>query len=198
MERFLRWALVASVVVGVQVAITAGSEAWVALNLDAPPIVRDDFFGPELGISADAQRDIWLAGVSGQRTALHNMQPWRVGTLALLALASGLVAAQAFRMRFSAPSADLAVTQARLATAAALFRTLDGAQNLVIARVASTAFVDALIANHVPQAELYRDVVIAAACTGSVLFSLLVVLLFLVIRGYFRSETVQALLSAPR
>ena len=98
MERFLRWALVASVVVGVQVAITAGSEAWVALNLDAPPIVRDDFFGPELGISADAQRDIWLAGVSGQRTALHNMQPWRVGTLALLeheGAESGLINLQA-------------------------------------------------------------------------------------------------------
>jgi hypothetical protein len=194
MERFFRWALVASVVVGVQVALSAGSEAFVALNLDAPPIVRDDFFGPELGISAEAQREIWLAGVSGQRTALHNMQPWRVGTLLLLALASGLVAAQAFRMRFSPPAAQLAVTQGRLATAAAIFRTLDGAQNLVIARVAATTFVDALVAHQVPEAQHYRDVIIAAACTGSVMFSLAVVILFLVIRGYVRSETVKALL----
>ena len=105
MERFFRWALVAAVVVGVQVALSAGSDAYVALNLDEPPIIRDDFVAPETGLSPDAQRAVWLAGVSGERSALHNMQPWRAGTMVLLAIASGLVAVQAFRIRFAPPSA---------------------------------------------------------------------------------------------
>lgn len=194
MERFFRWALVASVVVGVQVALSAGSDAYLAMNLDAPPVIRDDFVAPETGLSAEAQRAVWLAGVSGERSALHNMQPWRAGTMVLLALASGLVAAQAFRLRFSPPAFKLALLQARFATIAAVLRTIDGAQNLVIARVMSKELSTALDAQGLQDAHFAGQLLTAMFSTGSVMRSVLVVALFLVIGSYFRSDHVKTLL----
>lgn len=196
MERFFRWALVASVVVGVHVALSAGQDAYMAINVDTPSIIRDDLFAPELGLSPDAQRAVWLAGVSGERSALYNMQPWRAATMVLLAIASGLVAAQAFRIRFSAPSASLATLMARFATAAAVLRTVDGAQNLIIVKVMAQSLSTELITQGVRDAQVTGELMTAMFTTGSVMRSLLVVTLFIVIGSYFRSERVKALLSS--
>jgi len=194
MERIFRWALVVAVVMGVQVALSSISDAWAAINLDAAPEVRDNLFGPDAGISAEAQRAIWLAGVSGQRSALHNMQAWRVGTMVLLAIAAALVAIQAFRLRFSAHAAELAALLAHFATAAAIFRTIDGAQNLVITRVMSAELSNALVAQNVQNAQLNGQLLAATASTGSVMLSLFVVGSFIALGSYFRSERVKAFL----
>jgi hypothetical protein len=196
MDRVFRWALVVAVVMGVQVALSSVSDAYAAINLDSPPVIVDNFAAPETGLSAEAQRAVWLAGISGERSAIHNMQGWRVGTMVLLAIAAALVAIQAFRLRFSEHAAELAHMLGHFATAAAIIRTIDGAQNLVITRVMAAEVSTALIAQNLKDAELAASMLRAMFATGSVMRSLLVVAVFVALSSFFRSERLAKLLAS--
>ncbi len=190
-----RWALVFSVVLGTQVGFGAISDAWRALHLDTPPAIVDNLLRPEAGLSAQAQRAVWLSMASGEISALRSMLPWRVITAVLLAAASLLVAIQAFRLRFVSNAVEMAVLLSRAATVAAVFRTIDGAQNLVVMRV-MTAELNKTIAVEVP-AELQLSWTLASPLlsAGSVLTSLVVVGFFLLLGAYFRSEGLRELLA---
>lgn len=190
-----RWALVISLMLGFYVAFGAAQDAWFALHLDAPPVMADHLLASGSGVSAESQRAISLASQSATRSAIAGMLPWRVATAILLAIASFAVVVQAFRLRFSAATVEFAGWLARAATAAAILRTIDGAQNLVITRQTAEGVVESMIAEGVKDARDYGALVMAMSSTASVVLSLLVVGAFLALGAYFRSDGLRALLA---
>ena len=189
-----RWALVAAVVLGFQVALSAGLDVQAALNHDVPPPLSDSAY-PGLGLSALAQRNVMLAASSGYQSALEAMLPWRPITSGLLALAAALVFVMAMRLRLSAEGrAQSALLLGRASLVAAVFRSIDGAENLVIVRTMMEQVGKAVLAEGVPDAE-------AAGAVGSLLGSLMsggwtlvMVAAFVSLGNYFRSETLRSAL----
>jgi hypothetical protein len=130
--------------------------------------------------------------------AIEGMGASRVLILLALSATASMVFMGALFIRWSsnAPRANLARLLGTAAFAAALFRTLDGAQELVIARHAAQAGVKALIAANVPDAAAGSGFTLGVISAVSVLWTAFVVGLFLFLGSYFRSDTVRGLLEA--
>lgn len=190
-----RWALVIALSVTFPLAFGALDDVWLATHLDAPPQMADNYFGPQLKLSAEAQRDVYLAGQSGMSSAIANMAPARIGVSVLLAMSAFSVVVLLFRLRFTA-STELAQWLSRAATATAVLRTLSGAQNLVIARRMAGAFGKALEAQKLPpELSDTAALIMAAVSTASVVWSLVIVGCFLGLAAYFRSDGLRELLT---
>ncbi len=108
------------------------------------------------------------------------------------------MALQAFRLRFSQPGEALALGLSRAATGAAVFRAIDGAQNLVASREVSGEIARTLVAEGTRDAELLGQMLSVMMPVGSVLMSLFVVGLFVLLSSYFGSDGLRALLQTPR
>ncbi len=189
-----RWALVTAVVLGFQVALSAGFDVQAALNHDVPPPLSDSPY-PGLGLSALAQRNLMLAASSGYQSALEAMMPWRAITSGLLAVAAGLVFIMAMRLRISPEGrAGTALLLGRAALAAALLRSIDGAENLVIVRTMMDQVGKAVVLEGVPEAEAAGAVgaVLGSVMTGG--WTLAMVAAFVTLGNYFRSETLRSTL----
>lgn len=183
-----RWALVASVVIGFQVSLAAAFDLQAVLNLDEPvPMSGAEAVMPGLGLSPLDQREAWLASVSGQRSALLAMKPWRLLTSGLLSVVAGLVFFMGVRLRVSQEGrVEIAQQLARAAVGVAVLRAIDGAQNLVVARAAANEMAKTFLKAGLPAPEV--SVMPWAVSAASVGWTILMVGVFVALSSYFRSE----------
>lgn len=185
-----RWALVLAVVLGFQMAFSAAMDLQAVLSLDEPAPMRDEMLMPGLKLSPEVQREFYLASLSGYRSALENMRPWRLITSGLLSVAAGLVFFAAMRLRVSPEGrADVAQRLARAAVGVAVLRSIDGAQNLVAVRAVGEQMMKVLVKAGLPESDLVISTTILKA--GSVGWSLVMVTVFVLLSSYFRSDTLR-------
>lgn len=187
----LRYATLATLALGAIVSFGSVQGlrlAFVAEELDVSAGETPFFnqFTPNPAAFAAAQR---AQGVA-IRNALEGMRWPRVAVLFGLSSAAALVFVSAVRLRW--PSGvhrgGLSTLLARAAVGAAVLRTIDGAQELVIVRAAVAAYERALSEHQLAAgAEATRAVFSAA----SVATTLAVTGLFLAASNYFGSERVQ-------
>ncbi len=192
-----RWALVAAVVVGFQVSLAAGFDVQAAFNhADPPSLTGSESALPGLGLSPLAQRQIVLAATSGHQTALESLVPWRIVSSLLLAIASGLVFVLGMRLRVTQEARPNTAQQLGIAAlAAAVLRSIDGAQNLVIVRTVFTEVGKAIVREGVHDAEAMSGVVIFICSVASAGWTLVIVAGFMTLGNYFRSETLRTALA---
>lgn len=130
-----------------------------------------------------------LAASRAHIAALETMGPLRAAILFAFAIAAGFLVAIALRVRFSGapPTAAVAFRMTIATSAAAILRTLAGAQSLVLARREADAYGEALITagakDAAPQAMLIHHV----ATFGSIAWTMLMVAVLLSIGAYFRA-----------
>jgi len=125
------------------------------------------------------------------RNAIEGMRWPRVLVLLALSSTAAAVFVSALRLRWPAGivRARLALFLSRAALVAAVTRTLDGAQELVIVRAAARAFEKSLLEQQVdpqlagPSLEVFTG--------ASIVTTVAVVALFVVVSNYFRSERIQ-------
>lgn len=191
-----RWALVAAVVVGFQVALAAAFDVQAAINHDEPPpMTGSEAALPNLGLSPLAQRQVVMAATSGYRSALESMLPWRIGSSALLALAAGLVFFMAMKLRVSQEGKpSTALHLGRAALAAAVLRSIDGAENLVLVRTTFDEMGKAFVREGLADAEAMTSMLRLFGSLGSGAWTLLMVGGFVTLGNYFRSEALRAAL----
>jgi hypothetical protein len=191
-----RWALVAAVVIGFQVSLAAAFDVQAALNHDEPPPMGgSEAAFPGLGLNPLAQRELVLAAASGHQSALEAMLPWRMGTSLLLALTSGLVFILGMRLRVSQESRpNVAHQLGTAAIAAAVLRSIDGAENLVIMRTMLAEVGKAIVKEGVADATAVADVATFVFSVSSAAWTLAVVAAFMTMGSYFRSETLRTAL----
>ncbi len=130
-----------------------------------------------------AQLRATLATVEGMR--------WpRIAVLVLLSSAAGMVFVAALRLRWprGEPRLGVSALLSRAALGAAVLRTLDGAQDLIISRAAAAAFEKVLRAQ---QPELAQANSVVMASVASVGTTVVVAGLFIALANYFQSERIQ-------
>lgn len=195
--RSYRWALVAAVVLGFQVSLAAGFDVNAALNHgDPPPMGQSEAAFPGLNLSPLAQRRLVLAANSGLQSAIASMVPFRTISSLLLSMAAGLVFIFAMRLRVS--QAQRAKTARRLgfaALGAAVLRSIDGAENLVIMRTMLSEMGKALVQEGVPEAEALAAGITFLFSATSAAWTLVVVAAFMTLGSYFRSEDLRGALA---
>ena len=191
-----RWALVAAVVLGFQVALAAAFDVQAALNHDEPlSMTGSEAALPNLGLSPLSQRQVVLAAVSGYRGALEGMLPWRTASSALLAIAAGLVFFFSMRLRVSMEGrAAAALLLGRAAIAAAALRAIDGAENLVLVRNTFDEMGKAFVREGLADASAMTEALTAVASVLSGAWTLLIVAGFVTLGNYFRAEALRAAL----
>ncbi len=190
-----RWAVTLAVIVGFQVALSAGFDIDEALHVDSPSLMGEETALVGTGLTPQAQRQVWLAKRSGYQTAVTGMLPWRLVSSGLLAAGAGLVFIFAMRLRLAAEGrARAAELLGFAAIGAAFLRSIDGAQNLVIARTVATETGRVLIAEGIQDAQLAASALSTASTVISIAWSLLMVAIFMSLAGYFRSESLRAAL----
>jgi heme O synthase-like polyprenyltransferase len=135
---------------------------------------------------AAAQR----AHLAATRSALVSMRWPRVIVLFLLSSAAGVVLATALRLRWPSgiPRVVATTLLGRAALVAAIIRTLDGAQDLVIARAGAAAYEKTLADNHIAGAEFGASLLLFSIF--SIINTIAVAGLFIAARNYFRSDRV--------
>lgn len=192
-----RWALVAAVIVGFQVAFSAGFDLNAALNHDAPPsLTGSESAFPNLGLSPVAQQRIVLATASAYQTVLEAMLPWRIATSALLTLMAGLVFILGMRLRVTEEGrGTIAVQLGSAALAAAVMRSIDGAQSLVFTRTMALEASKAFVREGLPDAEVVAAAGTFVVTAGSGAWTLLMVAGFVTLGNYFRSEALRTALA---
>jgi hypothetical protein len=122
------------------------------------------------------------------------MLPWRIGTEALLALGAGAVFFLALRLRAATEGrGETAELVGRAALAAAILRTIDGAQNLVIARTIAE-HTSAAMAKGDAESRTVATFAVSGITVLSVAWSLVVVGLFMGVSTYFRSKQLREVL----
>lgn len=187
-----RWAVTIATIIGFQIALSAGFELKAALDVDTPAGSEAQLAGT--GWTAEQQREVFLAQRSGFQSAIHAMLPWRIGTEALMALGGGAVFFLALRLRVTTEErGDAAVLVGRAALAAALIRTIDGAQNLVIARTIAE-HTSAALAKGDAESRAVATFAVSGISVMSVIWSLFVVSLFMGLSTYFRSKRLREVL----
>lgn len=187
----LRFALLALVTVGALVSFGAARDVSMVLTINSPaPVEGSEAALPGLGLSPQAQRAVWLAMVSGLRGAVASMTGSRVVIAMLLSSAASLVFVLALRLRWTTMGVrtPLAVLLGRVAVAAAVLRTLDGAQQLAIARTTAEEVSKALQREAVPEAQAVGELVVAAYSAVSIGWTVAVVALFLGLGRYVASD----------
>lgn len=188
-----RWALTLAIVLGFQVALAAMFDVQTALHHDEPPTMdgAESLF-PQSDLSPQAQRAIWLASVSGYQSALAAMRMWRIAASLLLALCSGLVFFQGLRLRMAPEHhSTLAFHLGSAALVAAVFRSIDGGLNLVLAEATARAVGQAVIHEGMPDADSIGPLLQAAFSAASGGWTLVMVALFVALGKYFRSPAFQ-------
>lgn len=194
--RTFHWALVACVVLGLQVALSAAFDVDTALRNDGPASIAEDASVPGSGLSPAAQRTVVLAGASGIKGAINGMGSWRVATSLLLGLSAGTVFLLAMRLRVSAEKrAAVALALGRAAMVTALLRSVDGAQSLVIARAATEEMGKALLQEGMVNAVENGSLMTNMISVASVAWTFVMVATFVGLGNYFRSENLLAALS---
>ncbi len=194
----LRLALLLAVALGGLVSFGAARDVSMALAVDAPaPMEGSEATLPGLGLSPEAQRAVWLAMISGLRGALASMSSSRIVIAMLLSSAASLVFVLALRLRWSSQGPRLIVAGlfGRVAIAAAVLRTLDGAQQLVIARTTAEEIGKALVREAVPEAQALAEMVVTAYSALTIGWTVLVVGLFVGLSRYVTSERVREVLA---
>ncbi|MEW5737282.1 MAG: hypothetical protein AB1938_00060 [Myxococcota bacterium] len=195
-----RVALLVAVTVGALVSY--GAAEGMSAAIMAPDLPRDD--GLNLGAVgrfipyAKEQEQALKASQRAALGAIESMGASRVVILFGLSAAASIVFVSALFLRWAAHAPKLAVAR-RLggaAIGAAIFRTLKGAQDLVITRRTTEAWNRVLIEQNVP------DAVASAGFTQilgvlSVGWTAFVVALLLALASYFRGEKVRSLLETP-
>lgn len=193
----LRLVLLTAVTVGALVSFGAARDVSMALTIAGPaPMEGSEATLPGLGLTPQAQRAVWLAMLSGVRGAIAGMTTSRVIISMLLSSAASLVFVLALRLRWSVqgPRELVATLLARVAVGAAVLRTLDGAQQLVIARTAAEEIGKALVREGVAEAQALGEAVLAAYSALIIGWTALVVGLFVGFSRYLGSDAVRAAL----
>lgn len=187
-----RWAVTIATLIGFQIALSAAFELKAALDVDSPAGSEGQLSGT--GWTAEQQREVFLAQRSGFQSAVHSMLPWRIGTEALLALGAGAVFFLALRLRVATEErGEAAELVGRAALAAAIVRTIDGAQNLVIAR-SIAEHTSAAMAKGDAESRAVATFAVSGISVLSVAWSLVVVGLFMGLSTYFRSKRLRDVL----
>lgn len=198
-----RVALLAAVTVGALVSFSAAQGVGlVAMASSSTP--GDVKLGPLAGLNpygkehAEAHQAAIRAHHRATFGAIESMGASRVVILLGLSASASMVFLGALFIRWSlnAPRAAIARMLGAAAFGAALFRTLDGAQELVIARRAAEASLKTLIAANVPNAAAGSGITIGLMSFVSVAWTAFVVGMFLLLGTYFRSDRVRGLLEA--
>jgi hypothetical protein len=187
-----RWAVTIATLIGFQIALSAAFELKAAIDVDTPAGSEGQLSGT--GWSPEQQREVFLAQRSGFQSAIHAMLPWRIGTEALLALGAGAVFFLALRLRAATEGrGETAELVGRAALAAAILRTIDGAQNLVIARTIAE-HTSAAMAKGDAESRTVATFAVSGITVLSVAWSLVVVGLFMGVSTYFRSKQLREVL----
>ncbi len=188
----LRYATLATVALGAIVSfgsIQGMRLAFVAEEMDVSagetPFFNKLTPNPEAYAAAQRAQGIAI------RNSIESMRWPRIAVLFGLSAATALVFVSALRLRWPSgiQRSGLALLLSRAAVGAAVFRTLDGAQELVMVRAAVSAYEKALKEHHVDLGEAEATMTIFSA--GSVMTTMVVIGLFLLASNYFRSERIQ-------
>lgn len=196
-----RFALLAAVTFGAFQAFSAANGVGqVAMAAGVPPEPRlsPPAWTARIDPYAQQEADAMKAYYRAHFSAIDSMGASRVVILLGLSAAASMVFLGAMFLRWSvsAPRAPLARLLGGAAFVAALFRTLDGAQDLVISRRAGEAYAKALAAANVPDDVLPRSVATGLFSVLSVGMTLFVVTALVALGAYFRSDRVRGLLEA--
>jgi hypothetical protein len=196
----MRFALLLSLTLGVMVTASAAQGAVIALNVESVTPTDADL-GPFKAFIPYA-REQEAAMVAQQRAmlnAIEQMAAPRVLVLGLLASITLLIFVTSLQIRWSveAPEVTLARRLAGLSIAAAVLRTIDGAQSLVIERRAFEAFGKAMLASGIPEAAQSVEFTRALTSVASIGWTATVVTLFMAVSSYFQSDRVQAVFAPP-
>lgn len=190
-----RWAVTIAVIVGFQIALSAAFDVQAALQIDSPSSGEATLAGT--GWSPELQRAVFLAQRSGYQSAVTSMMPWRVVAEVLLALSAGAVFFLALRLRVVGEERARAAEAVGLAAMiAAVTRTIDAAQAVVIARTVAEHTAEVMQKSGLEDAVLAAGVLVNAWTIASIGWSFTVVALFMGLSTYFRSERVRTLLES--
>jgi hypothetical protein len=189
----LRVILLTAIGLGVMVSVSASQEAALAMSVESLT-PREFSLGPLKGLLTitQAQEAALRAQERATLSAIEAMATPRAIVLGLLAVSALLVFVTALQIRWSidAPPAALARRLGIAALASAVLRTLDGAQQLVIARRAAEANGRALLGAGAPDSETVIAVTRTLVSAVSVGWTLLIVAFFVALGTYIRSPKV--------
>lgn len=184
--------MMAAITLGAIEVCQSASELAVALNISEiempePVIMGGDMLTQE---QKDLARNASIAAFESRKNTLETMGLWRSLILMALAGTASLMFLASLRLRW--PDGFPRSASARLiggaAFAAALFRTLDGAQSLVLTRREAAAALKAY--EHAPDFSA-AEILAPLPTVLSIGITCAVVGGFLVIGHYFRSERVR-------
>lgn len=192
-----RLALLLAVTLGLMQSFSAAQGVGLvtlATSATPAPDVSLGWLG-QLTPYAKEQERALAAGYQARLRALDTMAGSRIAILLGLSITASMVCLGALFLRWSrAPRGPTARLLGGAALGAALFRTLDGAQDLAVTRRAAAAMEQALLGAGVP-ADFVRDShTLESLSVVSVVWTAMMVGLFLFIGRFFRSERVQTLL----
>ena len=189
MPRSYRWAVTIAVVIGFQVALSAVFDVQEAMHIDSPSSLGEETQMVGTGLSPEVQHQVWLTRRASYQAAVSSMLPWRLISSALLALGSGLVFFFAMRLRLSVEDRVRGAEWLGFAAiGAALFRSIDGAQNLVIVRTVATETGRVMLAEASTEVKIAVNAATTVSSISSVVWSLMMVAVFVSLSSYFRSE----------
>ncbi|MCC6335915.1 MAG: hypothetical protein IT380_18230 [Myxococcales bacterium] len=195
-----RVALLAAVTAGALMSFSAAQGVGLAIMAPDAPRDAEVKLGALAGLTPWAKEQEAALQASRRATfaAIESMGAARVVILLGLSATASMVFLGALFLRWSANTPRWAIARllGRAALAVAFFRTLDGAQELVITRRATDAAIKVLIAAEVPDASAGAGYTLGVISALSVGWTAFVVALFLALGGYFKSEKVRSLLSA--
>jgi hypothetical protein len=196
----MRVVLLLALTLGVMVTASAAQGAILALNVESVTLPDADLgpfkafipYAREQEVAMKAQQHATL-------NAIEQMGAPRVLVLALLGTITLLIFLTTLQIRWSVevPEVTLARRLGGLAIAAAVLRTIDGAQSLVIERRSLEAFGKALLASGIPEAAQSLEFTSAITSVASIGWTATVVTLFIAVSTYFQSEKVQATFAPP-
>ncbi len=196
LPQLVRVAMMAAITLSAMEVCQSASELAVVLNaneLEMPEPVLPDVLSEA---DREAARSANIAAFSAVKSTLETMSLSR--SLILMALAGCASMAFLASLRIRWPSGFPRSASARLiggaAFAAALFRTLDGAQSLVIARRSADAAIKAI--EKLPTVDYPTSLLVVVPTVMNIGLTSLIVGLFLLIGHYFRSDRVQTMFIA--
>lgn len=188
----VRYATMAALALGAIVSFGAVSNLMMTISIEEFDVSRAET--PTLNklqLNPAAWGTAQRAQAVAYRNAIEGMRWPRAGTLLGLASAAALVFVSALRLRWptGVGRARLSTLLARAAVATAIFRTLEGAEELVIVRAAGAAFERSLVEQGVDPALAGSNLGVLTAL--SVLTTAAVVGMFLGAASYFTSVRIQ-------
>ncbi len=196
LPQVVRVAMMAAITLSAMEVCQSASELAVVMNaneLEMPEPVLPDILSDA---DREAARSANIAAFSAVKSTLETMSVSR--SLILMALAGCASLAFLASLRIRWPSGFRRSASARLIGgslfAAALFRTLDGAQSLVIARRSAEAAIKAI--EKLPTVDYPTSLLVILPTVLNIGLTLLIVGLFLLLGHYFRSERVQTMFIA--